>query len=126
MDAAAILKIIIIVTGIFLLIIAISSLAKRVMHESFCLAWGVVSVAIIVAGIVLNPTQWSSYVSKAGLFLILLIFFTMVYAAYFASVKISELTRKNQELAIQVSLLNEQTERLTARIDELSAVDKTE
>lgn len=118
LNAGDILRIILVVTGIVMLFITIGSLAKRKMNESFCLAWGIVSLAIILAGILLRPVHWSDYISNTGLVLLFIIFYGILYAAYFVSLKISELTRKNQELAIQVSLLNQENERILRRLSE--------
>lgn len=118
MEPAIVLKVIFFVTGVFMLSITVSSLAKRKMNESFCLAWGIISVAIIVSGVVLNPTQWNHYVSGTGLALILIIFFSVLYAAYFVSLKISELSREKQELAIQVSLLKEENRQIMELLQE--------
>ena len=121
--AAIILKTVILVMGIIMFVITVSSLAKRRMHESFCLAWGIISVAIIVAGCMLHPSQIGEYISNLGLILILIIFFSVVYAAYFVSLKISELEREKQELAINVSLLNEENRRMLECLSELTGRD---
>lgn len=117
---ADILRIIMIITGLYMLVKTVASLSKRQMHDSFCLAWGVVSVAIIIAGIILRPDHISEYISVTGLILVLIIFFSALYAAFFVSVRISELMRKNQELAIQVSLLNRENEEIQKKLDALS------
>jgi len=124
MEPSTILRIILIITGIFMLIITVGSLAKRKMNESFCLAWGVVSLAIFIAGIVLRPSQWQNYISGTGLALILVIFFGVIYGAYFMSLKISDLSRKNTELAIQVSLLNQENERIIKCLSSSMNVEK--
>lgn len=116
MGPSTILRIIIIAMGIFMMGLTISSLAKRKMNESFCLAWGLISLAVILAGILLRPSEWNTYISATGLVLILIIVFVVMYAAYFMSLKISELMRKNQELAIQVSLLNQENERILKKL----------
>ena len=124
MEVGLILRLIVVLTGVSLLGVTVLSLAKRVMNESFCLAWEVVSAAIIVAGFALNPSECSNYISKIGMFLICLIFFTFIYAAYFTSIKISELMRKNQELAIQISLLNSENDRIMKRLSDLLDIDE--
>ena len=63
------------------------------------------------------------YISVAGLILLLIIFYGVLYAAYFVSLWISELSRKNQELAIQVSLLNQENERILRNLSELTGKD---
>lgn len=121
--AAIILKTVILIMGIIMFIITVLSLARRKMNESFCLAWGIISVAIIVAGCMLHPSQIGEYISNLGLILILIIFFCVVYAAYFVSLKISELEREKQELAINVSLLNEENMRILAKLSEITGTD---
>lgn len=120
MDPGMLLQIIMILTGFLLFLITMISLAKRKMTESFCLAWGIVSVIVILAGILLRPAGWNKYISSTGLVLLLLIGFCIVYAAYFMSSKISELMRKNNEMAIQLSLLKSEKEEMAKKLDELS------
>ena len=123
-DPGDILRIIFIAMGGVMLVVTVSSLAKRKMNESFCLVWGIVSLALVLAGILLRPAGWQSYISVVGMILILIIFFSALYAAYFVSLRISDLMRKNQELAIQVSLLNQENERMMQRMQELTGEDK--
>lgn len=124
MHSGNILQIIMIMTGVFLLIVTTTSLARRRMTESFCLAWGLISGILVVAGIFLRPSEWNHYISTMGMVLVVLIGFCIIYVAYFMSAKVSELSRKNQELAMQVSLLNQENERILERLEQLVDVDK--
>lgn len=120
MEPGAVLRIVMIVTGVFLLGQSVSSLARRKMTEPFCLTWGLISVIIILAGILLRPDEWNRYISGTGMLLVLMIGFCVLYGAYFMSARVSELMRKNQELAMQVSLLKHETEVLEQRMEELT------
>lgn len=120
MEPGLMLQIIMILTGAFLLCRTISSLARRKMTEPFCLSWGMIAVIIILAGCLLRPAGWNQYISYTGMVLLLLIGFCALYGAYFVSCRVSELMRKNNELAIQVSLLNEEREELEKKIEELA------
>ncbi|MDE7253682.1 MAG: DUF2304 domain-containing protein [Acetatifactor sp.] len=125
MEPGVILQIILIAVGGVLLATVISSLAKRKMTESFCLTWGLIAIIIILAGFLLRPAEWNKYISGTGMMLLLMIGFCIIYGAYFMSAKVSDLIRKNMELAMQVSLLNHEKEELHRRIDELSErIDK--
>lgn len=125
MEPGVILQVILIAVGGILLAAVISSLAKRKMTESFCLTWGLIAIIIILAGILLRPAEWNKYISGTGMLLLLMIGFCIIYGAYFMSGKVSDLIRKNTELAMQVSLLNHEKEELYRRIGELSEkVDK--
>ncbi len=120
METGDILRVIICCGGVVLLGITMSSLARRKMTEPFCLAWGIISVVLILAGILLRPTMWDRYISITGMFLVLLLGFSVIYIAFFVSTRVSELMRKNQELAMQVSLLNWEKDELWKKLDELS------
>ena len=97
-----------IVIGVVILAVTIVSLARRRMTESFCIAWGVVAVGAICAGIILRPAGWSQYVSWNGLAMILLgVIFLLAGGLYF-SLRVSQLTREVKELAIRVALLDQE------------------
>lgn len=120
MEPGNILQIIMIATGVLLLIVTISSLARRKMTESFCLAWGLIALILVIAGFILRPSGWNRYISTMGMVLVVLIGFCAVYVAYFVSTKVSELSRRNQELAMQVSLLNQEQQRMLELLEQLT------
>ncbi len=119
MDTGNLLKIFIILLGIFLLIKAILSLAKRNMTEQFCLVWAVLSGLLIIIGILLQPSQLDHYVSNRILILIFLMVIGIVWGLWFISTQVSVLKRKNQELAMQISLLNNDSEKIMKELEEL-------
>lgn len=124
MESGLMLCIVTMMTGVLLLVSTISSLAKRKMTEPFCLTWGMVAVIIILAGLLLRPMQWNRYISGTGMLLVILVGFCLIYGTYFMSLKVSELMRRNQELAIQVSLLNNENEQIVKQLEELKQTAK--
>lgn len=126
MGPEVLLRIIIILLGVVLFCVTLFSLAKRRMTESFCLTWGFISVFIILAGILLRPTQWTSYISGTGMVLVGIVAFCLIYGAYFMSIKVSELIRRNLELAMQISLLGKENEEIRERLQELLERDEQE
>lgn len=121
MNAGMLLQIIMVIMGILLFCITIISLAKKNMNESFCLVWGIVALTFIFAGILLRPTGWTNYISYKGLVLIIIIVICAIYVAYFMSAKISEISKHSIDTAIQLSLINEYSEKLEKRVKELEA-----
>jgi len=119
MTVGDLLRLFMIITGVILLLTTISSLAKRKMTETVCLAWGLVSVVFVLAGILLRPYGISRYISMTGLFLIMIIGIVVLYGAFFVSTKLSELARKNHELAVQVSLLNYENRAMIKKVEQL-------
>lgn len=126
MELVYVLQSIIVATGIILLIVTINSLAHRKMTESFCLAWGLIALILVLAGFFLRPTEWSRYISPMGLIMVVMIGFCVVYVAYFMSTKVSELSRKNQELAIQVSLLRQENQLVMQQLEQLTIAAEKE
>lgn len=116
MEPGVLLRIIIIVVGVCLFMVTLTSLAKRRMTEPFCLTWGLISVIIVLAGILLRPTMLGRYISGTGMILVGLVAFCVIYGTYFMSIKISELMRRNLELAMQVSLLKKENEEIRQMI----------
>ncbi|MBQ8038535.1 MAG: DUF2304 domain-containing protein [Lachnospiraceae bacterium] len=117
MTVGDILRIFMVIVGVVLLWTTISSLAKRKMTETVCLVWGLVSVVCVLSGILLRPYSISEYISMTGLFLIMIIGIAVLYGAFFISTKLSELARKNHELAVQVSLLNHENRMMIEKLE---------
>lgn len=119
MTLGDLLTIFLIMMGICLLVMAILSLAKRKMTELFCLAWAIVSVLLVICGILIEPSELERYVSLRILILIFLITIGAAWTLWFISTQLSILMRKNQELAMQISLLNQDSERMLKKLEEL-------
>lgn len=119
MEAGEFLRIFMILLGVFLLVKTVLSLAKRQMTEQFCLVWAVLSVLSVLCGFLLKPTNLEKHISTWGFVLITLIVIGVVWGAWFVSTQVSILIRKNQELAMQTSLLNQDSERLIREVEAL-------
>ena len=119
MEVGDILRLFVIVSGVFMVARAILSLAKRKMTEPFCLAWVFLSALMILSGALLNPFQMKRYVSTRGLILTIIIVSGVLWGLWFISTQVSILKRKNQELAMQVSLLNNDYEKIIKELEKL-------
>lgn len=119
MAVGDVLRLFVIVAGAYMFLKAILSLAKRKMTEPFCLAWAVLSALMILSGILLNPSQLDGYISTRGLILIIIIVSGILWGLWFISTQVSILKRKNQELAMQISLLNNDCEKILRELEKL-------
>ena len=119
MAVGDVLRLFVIVAGAYMFLKAILSLAKREMTEPFCLAWAVLSALMILSGIILNPSQLDRYVSLRGLILIMIIVSGILWGLWFISTQVSILKRRNQELAMQISLLNNDCEKILRELEKL-------
>ena len=119
MAVGDVLRLFVIVAGAYMFLKAILSLAKRKMTEPFCLAWAVLSALMIFSGILLNPSQLDGYISTRALILIIIIVSWILWGLWFISTQVSILKRKNQELAMQISLLNNDCEKILRELEKL-------
>lgn len=119
MASGYLLTVFLVVMGICLFVMAILSLAKRKMTEPFCLAWVCVSVLIVICGILIEPSELDRYISLRVLILILFITIGVGWILWFISTQLSILRRKNQEIAMQISLLNQDSERMMKKLEDL-------
>lgn len=119
MEIGVLLKIFVIALGCCLLLMALLSLAKRRMTELFCLAWGVLSALMIIAAVLLKPYHLERFISIRTLFMIMTIIIGIVWGMWFISTQVSLLMRKNQELAMQISLLNQDNEKILKELEDL-------
>lgn len=121
MTGGIFLRIFLIVLGCYLLVMTLLSLAKRKMTEQFCLVWSVLSALMVILGIVIKPSQIERYMRGEILLLVLIVVLSVVWGLWFISTQVSILMRKNQELAMQTSLLNQDSENMLRQIDLLKA-----
>lgn len=119
MAVGDVLRLFVIVAGAYMFLKAILSLAKRKMTEPFCLAWAVLSALMILSGILLNPSQLDGYISTRGLILIIIIVSGILWGLWFISTQVSILKRRNQELDMQISLLNNDCEKILRELEKL-------
>ena len=119
MAVGDVLRLFVIVAGAYMFLKAILSLAKRKMTEPFCLAWAVLSALMILSGILLNPSQVDGYISTRGLILVIIIVSGILWGLWFISTQVSSLKRRNQELAMQISLLNHDCEKMLRELEKL-------
>ena len=118
MTMAIALRIVLILLGCYLLVMTLLSLARRKMSEKFSLVWALMSVLMVLTGLLLKPSSIERFISARGFILIIIALFGVLWGLWFISTQVSILIRKNQELAIQISLLNQDIERLSTEIEE--------
>lgn len=110
MSAGNWLRLIMILAGLLILWMTLTSLARRKFTDGFSMLWGMLAMCMILGGIVLSPQEIGSFISNTGLMITLVAGFGMLAMAWGFSWEISALQRKNHELAMQVSLLNQEME----------------
>ena len=115
MASGDILRLFVIAAGAYMFVKAVLSLAKRKMTEPFCLAWVLLSALMML----LNPSQLDRYISTRGLILIIIVVSGILWGLWFISTQVSLLKRRNQEMAMQISLLNNDCEKILKELEKM-------
>lgn len=118
-------KNLIILFGILLLCIDFWSLICKKFTELMGIGWGVFSILIIILGAVPGFSDWSSFMGQRECLVFFVLLAAIVIGFFFICRMISQLSMKNQELAMQVSLLNQENERILNELKILTGKSKT-
>lgn len=102
------LQIVLLTVGVLLLVRTLWSLARKKMTETLSMFWSVTAILLVVAGLLLIPLNWSQYITHGAVIFVTVGFVLVFEGMYFLSIQLSYTTRRIQELAIQISLLNQE------------------
>ncbi len=106
-------RILMVGTGILFLILAFWAYTKQKLNDSMALIWAFVSIALVITGAV--PAV-SKHLGESLLIFMFIICLLLLFLLFKVSKAVSVLTMKNQELAMQVSLLNQENERILHKL----------
>lgn len=113
-----VVQILLVAAGVIVLVIDVALLAKRKLSEPISVTWGFAAIIFILAGIFLRPNGWINYISPAGLIMLSILGVLALVGLFMASSRMSELIRKNTEMAMNISLLNQEIVELKKDIAE--------
>ena len=128
MSTATIIKVCVILPGLGIMAVTFVLHAKKKLTINLAVTWELLGLAAILSGAVpkfsssevLQFSGWSSRLSLGSLAVLLLTGFLVVWGMYQMTIQISSLLMKNQELAMQVSLLNQENERIIKELERLT------
>lgn len=107
---ADILCAITVIEGITLLIVDFISFVYQKITVGIELCWSAFAVILILLGAVPGLSDWTRVIPREAVPAYLLISLAIIFSFFYLSCAISQLLRKNQELAMHVSLLNQENE----------------
>lgn len=120
MIQAYLLQIILIVAGILLFLRTMRLLAKKILTETISMFWSAVSFGLVIFGVLLIPFDWNQYISSGALLIVLVGFAVVFEGMFYFGKLLSYNIRKIQELAIQISLLNQEHIKVNQYLSSLS------
>lgn len=108
MSAGNWVRLVMVIAGVSTMWMTLLSLAKRKFTDGFSMVWGMLSACMFLGGILLDPSGISAIMSDTALVLLMIAGAGAMILVWNFSREISSLERKNYELAMQLSLLNQE------------------
>lgn len=123
MSIAAIVRIGIIATGFLIMGLTFYLHAVKKLTVNLAVAWEGIGIGLVLVGAIPVLSSWCYLIGEGTVVAMFLVGAVAVWSGYELSVQISSLSLKTQELAMQVSLLNQENERMLKALSELTGKD---
>ena len=121
-----VLRIIMVVAGCLFLILNFVTYVKKNLTEKFTWMWTIFCIVMILSGIVPGLNNWSFQFNSWGYMALCIILVLIVQFIFIITKEIANLKKRNKELAMHVSLLNQENERILAQLEKLTGKTKAE
>ena len=121
-----VLRMIMVVAGCLFLILNFVTYVKKNLTEKFTWMWTIFCIVMILSGIVPGLNNWSFQFNSWGYMALCIILVLIVQFIFIITKEIANLKKRNKELAMHVSLLNQENERILAELEKLTGRTKAE
>lgn len=119
MEGIIVFRVLVVLEGILLLSLDFYHYAKRRMTDGVALLWILCSLSVCVVGLAPLWDRWNRLVGVTGGILMAALCGLWLLAMFWITVLLSQLIQKNHELAMQVSLLNQENEMVLGRLENM-------
>ena len=119
LSTAVIMKIGLIIVGVMIMIMSFVFHAKRKLTVNLAVVWEFLGFALILIGAVPVFSSWCHLLARGTVIAMFVVGALALWGSYILCILISNLSMKNQELAMQVSLLNQENELMLKEIEKL-------
>lgn len=115
----SIIRIGLIVAGCILFVFGFWTHSIKKLAVNYAVIWGLLGVFMVLVGAIPILSEWTNMVAPGTGLAFFCVGALILFTAVQNSLVISQLTLKNRELAMQVSMLNQESERMMAELEEL-------
>lgn len=120
MEGIYVFRVLLVTEGFLLLGLDFYCFAKRKLTDGIALLWILCSLSICAVGFAPLWDRWARLIGVIGGVLMAALCALWLLAVFWITTLLSQLIKKNNELAMQVSLLNQENEIMLKRIEGLS------
>lgn len=126
METAVAVRIGIILLGLFIMIHSFYMSAVRKLTANITVVWEILGAVLILVGAIPAFSRWCYRVGAGTAIAMFIVAALILWGGFQFSKLISDITMKNQEMAMQISLLNQENNRILDQLEELTGKDKSE
>ena len=116
MSSSLFFRLIVIAAGIVLLILTFFMYSMRRLTDRIALGWALFSVVMIMAGAIPAWSGWSRALALSSYPMVFALGGLVILIIFYHSIYLSLMIMKNQELAMHVSLLNQENEEMIQKL----------
>ena len=126
MSIAFLAKIGLIMTGVIVMVLTFLLHSAKKLTVNLAVAWEAIGIGLILVGTVPFFSSWCYLLARGTMIAMFLVGGLTIWGGVELSILISSLAMKNQELAMQVSLLNQENERILEELCKLTGKSRRE
>lgn len=125
MSIAFLAKIGLIMTGVIVMVLTFLLHSAKKLTVNLAVAWEAIGIGLILVGTVPFFSSWCYLLARGTMIAMFLVGGLTIWGGFELSILISSLAMKNQE-AMQVSLLNQENERILEELCKLTGKSRRE
>ena len=114
------------VTGVIVMVLTFLLHSAKKLTVNLAVAWEAIGIGLILVGTVPFFSSWCYLLARGTMIAMFLVGGLTIWGGFELSILISSLAMKNQELAMQVSLLNQENERILEELCKLTGKSRRE
>nr|WP_300839790.1 DUF2304 domain-containing protein [uncultured Acetatifactor sp.] len=114
-----IIRIGLIAAGIILIVFGFWTHSIKKLAVNYAVIWGLLGIVMILVGAIPVLSEWTAMMAPGTGLAFFCVGALILFTEVQESLVISQLNLKNRELAMQVSLLNRESERMMLELEEL-------
>jgi hypothetical protein len=115
------MKMIVALTGLVFLFLDYYHFSRRRIVANIGVGWGFFSLQLVLVGIFPGLSAWAEIIAPTTFLGLYVLGFVALLGTLLLSISVSKLIMRNQELAMQVSLLNQENEKILTILEDMNA-----
>lgn len=115
-----IIRIGLVVGGVILIVFGFWMHSIKKLAVNYAVIWGLLGIVMILVGAIPVLSEWTNMMAPGTGLAFFCVGVLILFTEVQESLVISQLNLKNRELAMQVSLLNQESERMMLELEELA------